>query len=349
MRKRRKKKNPVITILLCILCVSLFVGIYFVGSIYIEYNNSAVGSGETVKVEIQQGEGTWDIAKALQEQGLIRHKIAFLLKVYKMEANSQLRYGTFELHENAGLENIIQELIQGGAQREEKMFTVPEGYTIEMIAKKLEAEQICTEAEFLRAVKKEYDYWFLESIPEDADVRYRLQGFLFPDTYAIGEDTTAESIVNAMLTQFGNKYTKKMEKKAEKLGRTTFELITEASLIERETGIDKERKLIAGVIENRLESGMRLQIDPTFLYPITEGLYDIERATYEHRDVESPYNTYKNSGLPVGPIACPGLASIEAALNPAEHNYFYYHTDEKKGDGSHIFTETYEEHVNTQD
>lgn len=348
MKIRRKKKNPIVTVFLCILCVAVFVGIYIVGSIYIEYKSTAVGSGETVTVEIKQGEGTWDIAVTLKEKGLIRHKIAFLLKAYEMGANSQLRYGTFELHKNAGPESIIQELLQGGAKKEEKRFTVPEGYTIEMIAKKLEEEQICTEADFLQAVQKDYDYWFLETIPVNADVRYRLQGFLFPDTYAIAENTTAVDIVDAMLTQFGNKYTKKMEKRAKKLGKTTFELITEASLIERETAIDKERKLIAGVIENRLESGMRLQIDPTFLYPITDGLYNIEKATYEHRDVESPYNTYKNYGLPVGPIACPGLASIEAALEPAEHNYFYYHTDESKGDGSHIFTETYEEHVNTQ-
>lgn len=348
MRKRRKKRNPVAVILLCILCVAIFVGIYFAGSIYIEYSDKAAGTGETITVEIQQGEGIWDIAGTLKEKGLIRHKVAFLLKAYKMGANSQLRYGTFELAQGAGVENLIQGLIQGGAKKEEQMFTVPEGYTIELIAKKLEEEHICTEAEFLQAVKQDYDYWFLESIPADADVRYRLQGFLFPDTYAISEKTTAEDIVNAMLTQFGNKYTKKMEKKAQKMGKTTFELVTEASLIERETGIDKERALIAGVIENRLENGMRLQIDPTFLYPITEGLYNIEKATYEHRDVDSPYNTYQNLGLPVGPIACPGLASIEAALNPAEHDYFYYHTDEKKGDGSHIFTETYEEHMNTQ-
>jgi len=348
MRKRRKKRNPIKSILLGVLCILILVGIYTVGSILIEYKSTAVGSGETVMVEIAQGEGTWDIAETLKEKGLIRHKIAFLLKAYKMGANDQLRYGTFELHKDAGPECLIQELIQGGAKKKEQMFTVPEGYTIEMIAKKLEEEHICSEAEFLQAVKKDYDYWFLESIPENVDVRYRLQGFLFPDTYAISEETTPEDIVNAMLVQFGNKYTKKMEKQAKKLGRTTFELVTEASLIERETGIDKERKLIAGVIENRLEAGMRLQIDPTFLYPITEGLYNIERATYEHRDVESPYNTYKNYGLPVGPIACPGLASIEAALNPAEHSYFYYHTDEEKGDGSHIFTETYEEHVNTQ-
>ncbi len=348
MRKRRKKKNPVAMILLCILCVALLVGICIAGSIYIEYKSSETGTGEIVTVQIEQGEGVREIAETLQEHGLITHKIAFLLKAYEMGAIGQLRYGTFDLHKNAGPESLIQELIQGGAKKEEQMFTVPEGYTIEMIAKKLEAEQICTEAEFLQAVKKDYDYWFLESIPKNIDVRYRLQGFLFPDTYAISEKTTAEDIVNAMLTQFGNKYTKKMEKKAQKLGRTTFEIITEASLIERETGVDEERALIAGVIENRLESGMRLQIDPTFLYPITEGLYNIEKATYEHRDVESPYNTYKNHGLPVGPIACPGLESIEAALNPAKHQYFYYHTDERKGDGSHIFTETYEEHVNTQ-
>lgn len=346
--KRRKKKNPIATILFCVLCVALLAGICIGGSIIIEYKSTAQGSGEVVEIEIKQGDGIWEIAQTLQEKGLITHKISFLLKAYEMGANTQLRYGNFEVHKNAGPESLINSFLQGGAQKEEKMFTVPEGYTIELIAKKLEAEQICSEKEFLQAARKDYDYWFLESIPRDAQVRYRLQGFLFPDTYAISDEMTAEDIVHAMLKQFGNKYTKEMEKKAKKLGKTTYELITEASLIERETGIDKERKLIAGVIENRLENGMRLQIDPTFLYPITEGLYNIEKATYEHRDIQSPYNTYQNTGLPVGPIACPGIASIKAALNPTEHNYFYYHTDESKGDGSHIFTETYEEHVNTQ-
>jgi UPF0755 protein len=124
--------------------------------------------------------------------------------------------------------------------------------------------------------------------------------------------------------------------------------VTEASIIERETMVDSERVTVAGVIKNRLEKGMLLQMCPTALYPITDGIYDKNTVTYEDTKVDSPYNTYVNKGLPIGPIACPGLESLEAALNPEEHDFLFYHTDKKKNDGSHIFTKTYQEHTNTQ-
>ena len=116
---------------------------------------------------------------------------------------------------------------------------------------------------------------------------------------------------------------------------------------EREAKLDEERPIIAGVINNRLEQGMMLQMCPTVLYPITAGLYDKLEVTYEDLEVESPYNTYKNTGLPVGPICNPGAVSMNAVLYPEEHNYLYYHVDDEEI-GNHIFTETYEEHVGTQ-
>ncbi len=340
------QKKRIRNILLIVLCVFLLVGGVIGGSMFMEYRSNDPGEGETVTVEIAQGEGIWEISGKLKEEGLIRYRLVFCLKAKSMGAS--LRYGTFTLYKNAGLETIIESMSSGGALKEEKLFTVPEGYTIEMIGKKLEKEGICTETEFLEAVEKDYDYRFLDSVPEDAEVFYRLQGFLYPDTYAIGEDMTAEDIVTVMLEQFDNKFSAEMKNKMEQLGKTVYEVVTEASVIERETMIDSERELVAGVIKNRLEIGMRLQIDPTFLYPITNGLYDIDRSTYEHTRFESPYNTYQNYGLPVGPIANPGLPSLEAALNPAEHEFFYYHTDTEKNDGSHIFTKTYEEHTRTQ-
>lgn len=349
MRKRRdKKKSKILNVILCVLGVLFLVVAFWVGSIFIEYSSTGRGSDETVTIEIEKGSGSWAIASKLKEEDLINYRIAFYLKAKSMGVDGKLRYGTFELHKEAGLETIIEDLTSGGAKKEEKMFTVPEGYTIEQIAKKLEKEHVCTEAEFLQAVQMDYDYWFLKEIPADAEVFYKLQGFLYPDTYAISEEMKAEDIVTVMLDQFDEKFTSEMQAQMKAIGKTVFEVVIEASIIERETMIDSERTTVAGVIKNRLEIGKRLEIDPTFLYPITKGLYDIENSNYKHTEYDSPYNTYRVNGLPAGPIANPGLPSLEAALNPEEHEYFYYHTDKKKNDGSHIFTKTYKEHLDTQ-
>lgn len=317
-------------------------------SMIIEYNRKGKGTGEYVTVEVEAGEGVRDIATKLKEKDLISHKLVFLLKVRNMGVSGKLRYGTFELEKGAGLETLILGLTSGGTQKENVMFTIPEGYTVAMIAEKLAEEKICSKEDFLLAVEKEYDYWFLENVPEDVDILYRLEGFLYPETYAIGEEMTAEDIVIMLLDQFDKKFTDEMKAKADQLGKSAYEVVTEASIIERECAIDSERKTVAGVIKNRLEIGMRLQIDPTCMYPITKGLYDITSTTYEHLEYDSPYNTYQNSGLPIGPISNPGILSLEAALAPEEHEFLYYHTDKVKNDGSHIFTKNFQDHLNTQ-
>lgn len=335
-------------VILSIVGVVFLIAAFIIGSILVEYHSSGEGTEETVTIEIEQGEGSWEIAGKLKDAGLIHYKIAFFLKARSMGASAKLRYGTFMLHKDSGLQTVIEDLTNGGALKEEKMFTVPEGYTIELIGKKLEKEEICTEDEFLAAVQEEYDYWFLEDLPKDAKVTYRLQGFLFPETYAISEEMTARDIVTVMLEQFDATFTEKMQEQMKASGKNVYEIVTEASIIERETMIDSERATVAGVIKNRLEKGMRLEMCPTALYPLTNGIYDKTTVTYEDTKVDSPYNTYVNKGLPAGPIANPGLASLEAALNPEEHGYFYYHTNPNKNDGSHIFTKTYEEHIATQ-
>ena len=123
--------------------------------------------------------------------------------------------------------------------------------------------------------------------------------------------------------------------------------MTRASVIEKEVKLASERATVSGVISNRIEKGMLLEIDACVLYPLTDGLYDKYRVLYADLEIDSLYNTYKYQGLPIGPISNPGIASIEAALNPEEHEWLYYHTDEGKKDGSHIFTKTFEEHVKT--
>lgn len=347
-RRRKKKGNPIlIALLVIVLAGVLGVGI-FAGSIFLAYTSEGVAGGKEVNFEIKQGEGLNTIAENLKEQGIIKNKIAFVLKAKNMGVASKLRYGTFVLSEGAGMETIIEQLLSGGAQKATKSFTIPEGYSIEKMAVKLEEDGICSAEEFLAAVEKEYDYDFLDSIPDNSDIKYRLQGFLYPDTYSIYEDATAEDVVRAMLEQFGKKFNAEMQAKVEQLGKTIFEVVTEASIVEREAQIHEERVIIAGVLMNRLEIDMPLQMCPTVLYPLTDGMYDVTTVTYADTEIDSPYNTYQNPGLPVGPICSPGIACLEAVLDPAEHEYLFYHTDETKKDGSHIFTKTYNEHTQTQ-
>ena len=347
-RRRARRQNPVVKILLGIVLAALFIGLVIGISMLSEYHSSNEGTDETINVEIVQGENVWDIAAKLKEEDLINYEIVFYLKVRAEGADSRLRYGTFTFQKECGLQQILEELTTGGAQKEYVMFTIPEGYSIEMIARKLDGEGICTEDEFLEAVELEYDYWFLENIPGDDDIKYELQGFLFPETYAVTEDMTAKDIVNKMLGQFDKSFTDEMRQRMQQLDKDIFTIVTEASIIEREAKVDEERAMISGVIQNRLAIGMKLQMCPTALYPVTDGIYDKNFVTIADTQYDSPYNTYVYTGLPVGPIANPGALSLEAALYPVEHEYLFYHTNEEKKDGSHIFTKTYQEHVNTQ-
>ena len=342
-----KKKKILIAILIIGLLLLIAVGVV-AGTMIEEYTATGKGEGKEITVVIEPGETVWDIAEKLKEKGLITYKSVFYLKVSDMQVSGLLRYGTFVFKEGVSMETIIQYLVHGGAIRDSVMFTVPEGYTIEMIAAKLEQEEICTKEAFLEAVRQDYDYWFMSAIPAGIAVEYRLQGFLYPDTYAISGEMTATDIVDKMLSEFDKKFTMDMIDQAQKLGKSVFDVVIEASIIERETKIDSERVTVAGVIKNRLEKNMLLEMCPTVLYPVTNGMYDKTTVTYKDTEINSPYNTYKNKGLPVGPIANPGIKCLEAVLNPQEHEYLYYHTDTKKNDGSHIFTKTYKEHIQTQ-
>lgn len=226
--------------------------------------------------------------------------------------------------------------------------TIPEGYSIEQIAAKCEEHGICSADEFLNEVKNgNHQIPFSTGNMNTDGVKYDLQGYLFPATYDIYDDTTAASLIDTMLEKFQSIYTSEYSAKAAELGYTDYQILIMASIVEREAKIDSERPIIAGVIYNRLNIDMMLQMCPTVLYPLTDGMYDKTEVTYDDLEIESPYNTYRNTGLPVGPICNPGQASLEAVLYHDENDYLYYHTSDA-GDGSHIFSSTYDEHINTQ-
>ena len=216
--------------------------------------------------------------------------------------------------------------------------TIPEGKTVPQIADIWEEAGLCTADEFLRCCAEldiPYDY-----IPAGEDFN-QLEGFLFPETYNVLITWGAEDLVKLQLAQFDKNWTAERQKLADKQGLTVKEIVTLASLIEREARVADERPLIASVIYNRLAIGQKLQIDATIQYILGE---QVDRVLYKDLEIESPYNTYLNAGLPPGAICSPGLSCIDAALNPAETDYFYYRT-KNDGSGEHNFAHTYEEHL----
>ncbi len=314
-----------------------------------EMTNTETTQGVDVKVVIPENASVKQIAHILYKNGLIKFEGAFVDRLQDSEYRGMLKHGTYTL--NTGMNTLDMMAIMsaedetGGVLQK---LVVPEGFTIDQIAARCEKQDICTAEEFINACKSvtKVKFPFLEDVPAGADVRYRLEGYLFPATYDITAETTAESLVDWMLDTFSIYYNTELQAKAAERGLNSYQVINMASMIERECRIPDERPVIAGVINNRLKDDMNLQIDSTVLYPITKGMYDREEVTYDDLEVDSPYNTYKYTGLPAGPICNPGLACIKAVLEPTEHGYYYYHIVNEET-GEHAFFETYEEHINS--
>ena len=224
---------------------------------------------------------------------------------------------------------------------------IPEGYSIDMMAKKLEDQGVFKADDFIKAVENtdQYKNAFIKDIPSTKGTKYKLEGYLYPDTYKIYKSSKPKDLIQKMLDNFDTKYSALA--KDYKGKHSMGEIMTIASMIEREAKVESERPVIAGVIENRLAKKMKLQIDPTVLYTTTNGLYNAKKVYYKDLKVKTAYNTYVIKGLPAGPICNPSETAISAAMNPKKHDYLYYRTDGSKN-GTHIFTKTFNEHKNAK-
>lgn len=334
-KQQQKRRRTLIIVILFILVL--------VGAVVLPLTKGpALREGETVTVNIPEGSNTKAIAKVLKENGVIGNEWVFLLSVQNSEYKGKLRFGEFELQGGMDVKEVIEALATGGAQKDTLSITIPEGYSIERIIARCVENGLGTEAEYETALAAEYDFQFIDYIPQKEGQKYTLQGFLFPSTYEFYKTASAQDVVRTMLAEFEKQY-----KTVADSFEGVYDVVNKAALIQRESKLESENARIAGVIENRLKADMRLQIDASVVYAVSDGSYDMERVMNKDLSVDSPYNTYKNKGLPVGPICNPGIEAIKAALHPEEHKYLYYHTDETKKDGSHIFTETYEEHQAT--
>lgn len=306
-----------------------------------DFFNTSDKQGEEVVFSVANGESAKTVAKNLKNSGLIKSEILFSLKLKATNSATKIHSGTFNLNTGMSLSTIIRKLTTEGGG-ESFTLVVPEGYSAEQIAQKLEQNGIMNADMFLAALSDDYNYDFIGKIPK-RDLKYKLQGFLFPQTYEFFKNASAHEIIDTMLKEFEKQYTKIADVK-----NIDYDTIVLASLVEREAKLDSERGKIAGVIKNRLNENMLLQIDATVVYAISDGLYNVDKVYYKDLENTSPYNTYKYKGLPIGAICNPGIKSIKAALMPDIHKYKFYHTDENKKDGSHIFTENYDEHMTTQ-
>ena len=332
------KKRIIKAAILIVVAIIAFIAL----SMLMEYTRKT-SSDRSVTVEIPQGASETLIAQLLKENGVIDYEIIFKLKMRSSEHRGKLNYGKFVLYEKMCIDDAIETLSRPVEHKAGIKLTIPEGYSAEMIAARCEKLGICKANDFLKALENgKFNYEFISELPDNNDVKYKLQGYLFPSTYSFSAETPAHEVVDTLLGEFEKQFNAVKGKLPATM--TMPEVINRAALIEREAKLDNERTMISGVIKNRLEKGMLLQIDASVVYVISDGLYDVERVLYRDLKVDSKYNTYKYEGLPAGPICNPGIESIIAAMNPDEHNYLYYHTDTEKNDGSHIFSETFAQH-----
>jgi len=294
-------------------------------------------SEDSVEVAIPQGASTKQIAEILKQSGLINSEFTFRLKSKISGADGLYNYGTFYLNKDMTAEQIIAALQTTSVAQTQNKITIPEGYTVKQIAALIDEKSIATTQEFLDEVNNgTFDYDFLEGVPKRD---FYLEGYLFPDTYYLSGNETSHDIIVMMLNRFEQIYNENIKSYVDSSGYTLDQLVTVASMVESESKLDEERPIIAGVIYNRLDIDMLLQIDATVQYALSTKN---EVVTENDLTVDSPYNTYKYKGLPQGPICSPGLTSLEAAVKPEKHNYYYYVLKERGG-SEHTFTENYDD------
>ena len=284
---------------------------------------------------LPEGATGHDMGRVLAEHGLIEHELLFRLALRLREEDRPIRHGYYRIPEGLSAMDLVERVYEGPeASRDpselppELRVTIPEGLSLERMAERFDDPDA-----FMEAAS---DPELIARLGIEADT---LEGFLMPNTYFFDEKPTEAEVVERMVEQFERDFARLKAEFPEAEQRDLMELVTVASLVEREARAAHERPKVASVIENRLERGMTLDIDATLQYAL--GKYG-ERMLNEDKEVDSPYNTYRNRGLPPGPIASPGMASLRAALEPADTEYYYFVSN---ADGrTHTFSRTLEEH-----
>lgn len=328
-KKRRRVRSVEVTFLVailyvvCVLSISLILatlGWRFANDV-LSLNKAEVA----YTIQIESGESIHDVAQDLYDNGLIDYP--FLFEVFAAFTNKagNISSGSYDLNTSMDYSALLNNMSQSSQKRTTVTVTIPEGYTVREVFQLLEQQGVCTAEELEQsALNDEFDYSFLRDL-DRGDNPYWMEGYLFPDTYEFYKDSDAKVAISKMLYNYSEKFTSEMKTRAERLGYSQHEIMIIASIIEKETDGQDQRD-IASVIYNRLqpdndETQGKLQMDSTIQYILDERK---EKLTEEDLQIESPYNTYLNEGLPAGTICNPGMEAIEAALYPNSTTYYYF-------------------------
>ncbi len=311
-----------------------FMGLVVVllATIYVHFLTPPSWEKHEKVVVIPTGASFHDVARILEENGIVRDRRSFYLLARFEKAISRVKAGEYEVNTGMKPMEVLSKLIRGDVIK--YPITIPEGYNLFQIGEVLEQAKVCTKKIFL---EKARDLNFIASLSLDGE---SLEGYLFPDTYNFPKGFGEEQVIHQMVARFKAVYAS-LDKRAGQLGLSQKEVVILASMIEKEAVDDQERRLISAVFHNRLHRGMALQSDPTAVYGLRTRNVGNDRITRQDLLRKSPYNTYHILGLPKGPIANPGIKSLQAVLYPADVNYLYFVS---KNDGTHHFSSTLQEH-----
>ncbi len=311
----------------------IVVAVLFLSALLLSWIFLPFYSSAPINILIPAGADSFEIANILRQQAVIKNKFLFILLSRVLNWEKDLKAGNYEFS-SSNMINILRKLKKGEIKR--SRITIPEGLPRWEVLQILEKEKIIKKNDFLALVNDpgifEEEFPFLSSVES-------LEGYLYPDTYYFFVEENEVQVIKKFLLRFQEIVVPFYEEKIPRNDLSAEEIIILASIVEKEAQISLEKPIIAAVFHNRLEKGMKLRADPTVKYAL--GNFQ-ERLTYEDLTVSSPYNTYVYQGLPPGPICNPGKDSIYAVLYPDEVDYLYFVA---KGDGTHKFSNTYEEHL----
>lgn len=343
-----KTVRKIVAIIIIALVLILAVGTIS-GYMYIKSSLKPVdpNSDEEIKIEIPMGSSTSDIAAILEENGVIKDDRVFRFYL-KFKNESDFQAGEYTLTPSLTIDEVIKTLKNGKVTKEPiYKVTIPEGKSIDQMAK-IYASKLGFKEEDFTAKMKDQDYIekLMDRYPDiltkdilNSEIRFPLEGYLFAATYNFYEkEPTIESVIEKMLKKSNAVITQYMDD-IEERDLTIHEAVTIASLVEKETGTEEQRKEIASVFYNRLDEGMKLQTDPTVLYALGKHK---KKVVLKDLEVDSPYNTYQIKALPVGPISNFSEGSLEATLHPEDTDYKYFLHD---GEGNIYYAKTHDEHV----
>jgi UPF0755 protein len=323
------------TIYLASFILLIFI-LFLIGSVF----NSSNKEIEAKIFTIEKGQGAKEIALNLEKEGLIKNAYVFIIYTTLTGKYSKIQAGEYLLSSQMSTSKIIN-LFTNGETAKDKL-TIIEGWDLRDIAQYFKEKNIATEKELYAVTGSptsedesiKLNYTFLADKPTNLS----LEGYLFPDTYYIDKGDDLQSIIDKMLANFDSKLTPDLKSEIKRQKKTIFEIITMASMIEKEVKTTEDKKIVSGILWKRMVSGMRLQVDATLLY--AQGK-EASKTYIKDTQFTSPYNTYRNDGLPLGPISNPGMDSILAAIYPTKTAYYYYLSTTE---GKTIFSKTLEEH-----